>query len=99
LSAWLKPYLLTEEECSLRQAATKRYTPLKKDHGEVSKLFQAVPGRELSRLQKGKLAEAAVALRLVVHGFEVYVSTFDGDKPDWVVRVLETGKAHTIQLR
>jgi transcriptional regulator with XRE-family HTH domain len=99
LSGWLKPYPLTEEERSLRQKTANRYVPLKKDRGEVSKFFQAIQGRELSRLQKAKIAEAAVALRLVVHGFEVYGSMFDGDKPDWVVQVPETGKIHTIQVR
>lgn len=99
LSGWLKPYPLTEEERKLRQKTANRYISPKKDRGEASKFFRSVQGRELSRLQKAKIAEAAIALRLVVHGFEVYGSMFDGDKPDWVIRVPETGKAHTIQVR
>jgi len=99
LSVWLKPYPLTEEERSQRIKSARRYVPPKKDRGEVSKFFQAAAGRELSRLEKAKIAEAAIAFRLAVHGFDIYGSMFDGDKPDWVVRVPETGKMHTIQVR
>lgn len=99
LSAWLKPYPLTEDERRIRQKTAKRYVPPRKERGEASKLFQATTGRQLSRLQKSKIAEAAVALRMVVQGFEVYGSMFDGDKPDWVVQVPETGKIYTIQVR
>jgi len=99
LSGWLKPYPLTEEERGQRQRTAKRYVPIKKDRGEVSKFYQAAAGREMSRSEKGKIAEAAVAFRLAVHGFTIYGSMFDGDKPDWVVQVPETGKIHTIQVR
>lgn len=99
LSGWLKPYPLTEEERRERQKSAKRYATPKKDRGEESRLHQATAGRDLSRLEKAKIAEAAVALRLAVHGYHIYGSMFDGDKPDWVVEVPETGKFHKIQVR
>lgn len=99
LSSWLKPYPLTDEERRQRQKTAKRYVTPKKDRGEISKLYLAVSGRELTRLEKAKIAESAVALRLAVHGFHIYGSMYDGDKPDWVVKVPETGKFHTIQVR
>ena len=99
LSVWLKPFPLTEEELRERQKFACRYVAPKKARGEVSKFFQAVAGRELSRLEKAKIAEAAVAFRLVVHGFAVYGSMFDGDKADWVVEAPKTGRIHKIQVR
>ena len=99
LSGWLKPYPLTEEERGQRQRTAKRYVPLKKDRGEVSKFYQAAAGREMSRSEKGKIAEATVAFRLAVHGFTIYGSMFDGDKVDWIVEVPGTGKIYKIQVR
>jgi len=99
LSVWLKPYPLTAEERLQRQKLARRFIPPKKDRGEISKFFQVTLGRTLSRQEKAKIAEAAVAFRLVLHGFTVYASPFDGDKADWVVEVPETRKIHTIQVR
>ena len=99
LSTWLKPYPLTAEERLTRQKAAKRYVAPRKDRGEISKFYQAVEGQELSRHRKGKIAEAAVLLRLTLQDFTVYASPFDGDKADWVVQVPETGKIHKIQVR
>ena len=99
LSIWLKPYPLTEEELRTRRKTARRYVTPRKDRGEVSKFYQAVEGQELSRHRKGKIAEAAVLLRLTLQDFTVYASPFDGDKADWVVQVAETGKIHKIQVR
>ena len=99
LSTWLKPYPLTDEERELRQKTANRYVTPKKDRGEVSKFFQAVAGQELSRQRKAKIAEAAVLFRLVLQGYIVYASPFDGDKADWVIQVPETGKIQKIQVR
>lgn len=99
LSSWLKPYPLTDEERRERQKTAKRYVAPKKDRGEISKYYQAIEGRELTRLEKAKIAESAVAFRLALHGFYIYGSQYDGDKPDWVVEVPETGKFHKIQVR
>lgn len=99
LSGWLKPYPLTEEEQRARQKAAKRYIAPKKDRGEVSKFFLAVAGKELTRLEKAKIAESAVVFRLALHGYHIYGSMYDGDKPDWIAEVPETGKFHKIQVR
>lgn len=98
LSGWLKPYPLTDEERRERQKVAKRYVAPKKDRGEVSKYYEAVAGRELTRQEKAKIAESAVAFRLALHGFHIYGSMYDGDKADWVVEVPETGKFHKIQV-
>lgn len=99
LSGWLKPYPLTDEERRERQKVAKRYVAPKKDRGEVSKHYEAVAGRELTRQEKAKIAESAVAFRLALHGFHIYGSVYDGDKPDWVVQVPGTKKIHTVQVR
>lgn len=99
LSVWLKSYPLTTEERQQRQKSARRYIAPKKERGEISKFFQATAGRELTRLQKAKIAESAVAFRLAVHGFAIYGSMFDGDKADWVVEVPETRKIHKLQVR
>ncbi len=99
LSGWLKPYPLTDEERRERQKTANRYVTPKKNRGEISKHYQAVEGRELTRLEKAKIAESAVAFRLALHGFHIYGSQYDGDKPDWVAEVPETGKFHNIQVR
>jgi len=99
LSTWLKPYPLTEEELRTRRKTAGRYAAPKKERGEVSKFFQATEGRLFSRSEKGKIAEAAIAFRLAIHGFAIYGSMYDGDKADWIVRVPETAKLHTIQVR
>jgi hypothetical protein len=99
LSGWLKSYPLTQEERTARQKMARRYITPKKDRGEVSKFFHAVAGRGLTRLEKAKIAESAVAFRLLLHGFHLYGSMFDGDKADWVVQAPGTKKIYTIQVR
>ena len=97
LSSWLKPHPLTEEERRTRRART-RYRSPKKDRGTPSKHFLAVDTSKFTRIQKGKIAESAVLFRLVLHGFDAYGSTFDGDKIDWIVSNSD-GKLLKVQVR
>ena len=99
LSLWLKPHPLTEEEKKARAKLAKRYVAPKKDHGKESKYHKAVAWQNLSRQQKGRIAEAAVLFRLSLHGFHVYASLSDGDKADWMVEVPESGKRLKLQVR
>jgi len=97
LSAWLRPYPLTEAEVRARRSRV-RYVQPKKDRGEVSKYWsEAVAG--FTRAQKGKIAELAVGFRLAAQGFEIYRTMFSGDKTDWLVVVPETGKQWRIEVR
>ena len=99
LSVWLKPYPLTDEERLRRKKKASRYATPRKERGEESKFYQAVSGREMSRQEKAKIAEAAVLFRLVLHGFIAFGSVFDGDKADWMVEVPDTNKILKIQVR
>jgi len=102
LSGWLKPYPLTDDERKERQranlAANRHQGPLK-DKGEPSKFHHVSAGQQMSRLQKAKVAEAAVMFRLVLHGFNVFGSVFDGDKTDWLVEVPGTNSAVKVQVK
>ena len=99
LSIWLRPHPLTDEEKRARAKLAKRYVTPKKSHGEESKHNRAVVWRNLTPSQKGRIAEMAVLFRLVLHGFDVYSSFFDGDKIDWMVQVPETEKILKLQVR
>jgi hypothetical protein len=99
LSAWLGPYPLTDEEKKIRNKNAKRYATPKKSHGEESKHHQAVVLRKLTNQQKGRIAEAAILFRLALYGFNVYTSTFDGDKVDCLVDNPESGKIFKLQIR
>ncbi len=99
LSVWLQPYPLTDEEKKARSKTAKRYATPKKSHGEESKHYQAIVLQNLTNQQRGRIAEAAVLFRLVLHGFNVYTSVFDGDKVDCMVHVPESGKMVRLQVR
>jgi DNA-binding transcriptional ArsR family regulator len=94
LSEWLKAYPLTEAERQLKAKKAVRV----KSRGDRSSLYVMVEGRALSRHQKGKIAEAATLLRLVLQGFTPFGSVFDGDKADWFVEA-PGGRAWRIQVK
>lgn len=98
LSAWLREFPLTEEERRERQSRARRYTAPKKVRGTPSPLRQLAQG-SLTRHRKAKVAETAALLRMVLFGFEVYGSPFDGDKIDWVVETPKSPHPLRVQVR
>ena len=84
LSLWLRPYPLTREELKQRRRSNLP-EPKKKDRGEESKLHASLKGRELTRAEKGRIAEAAVRLRLAVCGFDVLRPMQEDHKADFAV--------------
>lgn len=94
LSVWLREHPLTAEEVRAR-----RVDPPKKGRGAESALHVAVRGRTLTRQQKGRIAEAAVLLRLVLHGFSPMSSPFDGDRVDYLVEVPESRRILKLQVK
>jgi hypothetical protein len=56
-------------------------------------------GQTLSQQRKGDIAEAAVLFRLMLHGFNVYASPFDGNRADWLAEVPDTGRILKLQVR
>jgi hypothetical protein len=83
ISLWLRPYPLSEDEVDRRRIPPPRR--LRKDRGSPSELYNVASTYDHSSSRRGKIAEAAVMLRLLVRGYDVYGSQFDGDTFDWVV--------------
>lgn len=97
MSVWLRDYPLTEEELTERKQRSSRGPYKERPSG--SKWAELVNEKKMSRLQKGKLAEAAVLFRLVLHGWAVYGSVFDGDLIDWIATDPTTGEVRKIQIK
>ena len=97
LSRWLKEYPLDDGVVRVRmQDNGKR---LKKFRGDEADIHRTVRAHNLNPSQVGKVAEAAIALRLLTWGFNVFGSVFDGDRTDWLVEVPATGKVWKIQVK
>lgn len=102
VSLWLKDIPLTKDEMKEKISLSHLGKPTgrMKDRGEASKYHRMVSGRDLTRQDKGKIAESAVLFRLSLLGFIVYGSPFDGDKADWLVEyVNHPGKTYRIQVK
>ncbi len=87
LSTLLRDEPLTDEERQARRTRSgiqasllrDRYTP------EASKYWLLVAGEELTREQKGQIAETAVLFRLALLRYEVWHANFEGNRIDWLV--------------
>jgi len=97
LSTWLKSHPLTEAEQAERQKCIQRYRAPKKERGAESEAHRMTVGRQLSRNEKAKIAEAAVMFRATLQQFVVYGSPFDGDRADWIIEV--GGKLWKVQVK
>ena len=98
LSSWLRPYPLTDDEKRAKRKEGQRGGPPSKDRGVESTLHQ-MRGPGLTRRQKAQIAESAALLRLVVQGFRVFGSPFDGDRVDWLVVIPSTRRIFAIQVK
>jgi hypothetical protein len=99
VSALVRPFPLSQEEIQQRltHAATHtnqtkgRYAP------EASRWLRCLAGIELTRSQKGQVAEAAALFRLALHGFQVWKCCQDGDPADWLAT--KPGCRHHVRLQ
>jgi hypothetical protein len=86
LRTWLAHYPLTPSELEQRRAKATVAGRFSKSYvRSASHLYQMTSGQTLSRHQKARIAEAAVILRLVIHGLVPYGSFFDGERIDLIV--------------
>lgn len=101
LSRWLKNHPLDPSEVWDRMRINGRASTgrLRKNRGIESPLHQTVRARNLNSVQVAKVAEAAVMVRMLAQGFNVFGSVFDGDRTDWLVEVPATGKVWKIQVK
>jgi hypothetical protein len=98
LSAWLKDVPLTFDEKSKKLKERRTYIPPKKDRGEESELHRIVRSSNLNGNKVAKVSEAAVMLKMLVRGFNVFGSMFDGEKADWIVET-KVGRILKIQVK
>lgn len=100
LSSWLRAHPLSEEERFKKQKAR---TPFHRSPN----ITQDVPSNlwklcrspaRLTSIEKGRIAEAAVLLRLAVLGLTPYQSAFEGGSYDYLVQ-LPSKEIRTFQVR
>ena len=93
--SWIKSYPLTAKELHERMsksgAASKGREPFFVAT-KASRLFELVGDRTLTNMDKARISEAAVLLRLTAVGLEPFGSPFDGDTADWIVRTRSGAK-------
>lgn len=97
VSRWLSVNPLTPEERREKQLTSAKSRRCRE--GETSKHWSNSDTSSMTRLQKGKIAEAAIVFRCVLHGFNVYLSPFDGDTADLLVEVPGTPRAVRVQVK
>ena len=98
VSTWVRNYPLTEEEIQEKGKTRNRWRAPKKDRGSPSWIHWLLKDKELTRDRKAKIAEAAVLLRLALHGFNVFGSVFDGDRTDWLIES-PSGRVLKVQVK
>ena len=100
LSMLLREYPLSPEEVKDKMSqSSRRNNPLRKYQPEQSRFAAMVAGEHLSTARKGQIAEAAVAFRLAVLGYEVLRSIFEGSKVDFTVTRPGTEKYVRLQVK
>jgi hypothetical protein len=99
ISQIVRAYPLEKTEVLERMIANGHTTSSAKPRGEPSKFWSAIEYENLSPSRKGKIAEAAVAFRLTLHGFHLYSSPFDGDTYDWLVEVPTSDRIWKVQVK
>lgn len=86
LSVLLRDYPLSKEEVFEKMSQSSlRNNPLRKYLPPVSGFARQLEGEKLGTGRKGRIAEAAVALRLARLGYEIWRSMFEGSKVDFAV--------------
>lgn len=88
LSYWMRPYKLTTVELRERMSGAGKETGggNRKFKGVESNLHK-LTNHKLTSGDKGKIAEVAVLLRLLIMGWEVYGPIVGNNKFDWVVNI------------
>jgi hypothetical protein len=98
LSLWLREHPLASSDLATRrrkngqkfaQAGAAFWAKYQAPSLSESPISKRAVENGLGTNQLGKLAEAAVLLRLVLQNFQVFGGTFDGECSDWVVAYSE----------
>jgi transposase-like protein len=91
LAYWVRLAPLEKQELRARAGANAKksaakHRKFKKEDRVFALELRRSGGGQYTRAEKGRIAEAAVLLRLAILGVPIYGSPFDGDAHDWVVR-------------
>jgi hypothetical protein len=98
LSTWLRAHPLTAQELADRVAARPTTGP-RKPRGEPSRFASWVDQDQLTRAEKGRVAEAAVLLRLCLNRWNAYRAFGDGAREDWIANGSGAGRGARIQVK
>lgn len=100
-SPWLKDYPLTEEERKEKTERGKRPSTSRHERYPNLSPFTSFmkPVQDLSRQEKGRIAEAAALLRLTLLGLVPAKPVFDGERSDWLVEIPGTTVVRRIQVK
>ena len=99
-SVLLKPYPLTQDELS-RKRGERRPKTIREDRFPNLCPFSRFmkPIESLTRREKGRIAEAAVLLRLSLLGLVPAKPVFDGETSDWLVEIPGAAKILRVQVK
>lgn len=90
VSLLLRGYPLLKDEIRTKTKSAKWKTAMvatRKPRGEPSRLFKVfAEHQQHTSRDKGRIAEAAVFLRLTMLRFNVLKPSFEGDSADWVIQ-------------
>ena len=100
LSMLLREYPLSRDEVRDKMSqSSRRNNPLRKYNPSPAKLVALVEGQELSTARKGRIAEAAVAFRLALMGYEILRDMFEGNRTDFTVTRSGSDKYVRLQVK
>lgn len=104
LAGWLRGYPLTfaERQALVEVGSSKGRQRARgvnrKPRGMESDLHKTL-AKPASITVRSRVAEAAVLLRLAVHGFEVHGPQFDGSKSDWLIDRPDLSRPVRVQVK
>jgi hypothetical protein len=103
LSLWLREHPLTGDEASYRRRKKRSEVSVRHDPARKSRIVSRFKADfdtdDMDTGRKGRIAEAAVMLRLVSMGFTVYKSAFDGARVDLIAHLGDPRKVARLQVK
>jgi hypothetical protein len=100
-SMLLRDHRLSQEEVRERRSHAAVATNKAKGRydAQLSRWALLLSGQQLSRDEKGQIAEAAVLFRLAIHHFQTWRASSDGNRVDWLVTRYGTRRHIRLQVK
>jgi transposase-like protein len=101
LSPWLKAHPLPQSVVAQKRAAVAPAPTSREERYPNTSPFKGFMKsvESLSRREKGRIAEAAVLLRLTLLGLVPAKPVFDGETSDWLVEIPGTTTVRRVQVK